>query len=402
MKYRIDFSRIAIITILVSLALVYPVLWLRILSNPAEYTGADFIAFYAAGRIADNEGAAFVYQLPLQKKYQEEVLQYDLEVQEVNPFVHPPFVIPFTQVAVTEDYLISFQRWALLMIFILALGVPFLISLINNFCSRTEKIIFALGIFLFFPLFQSIILGQDNALAFLGIALWMWGLIKNKDWAAGLGLALTTVRPHFALFLMLPFLFKRRAVLGWCMLVVFMWALSNIAFAGSNSLEGFLRILTVSGRGENFKINEEGMINFIGLVRRVIPVLSPILVRKTGWVCYALAFLSLGIYFGFKSGNIDGKDISMATIAGLFFSPHTHVQDLILLIIPIMVLVFLLMKKQVVPPKYVVLLPLLISLVLLFSYFSPMLIHSVPYVLMVGMLLAIWHYQKILPLVKNS
>jgi hypothetical protein len=158
----------------------------------------------------------------------------------------------------------------------------------------------------------------------------------------------------------------------------------------------------VSGSGENFKINEQNMINLIGLARRVFPGISPILARRIGWIFYALALSFLVIYFGFKNGTIDGKDVSLATIAGIFFSPHTHVQDMVMLIIPIMALVFLLMQKQVIPPNRVVLIPLFISFVLLFSYSSPVLMHSIPYVLMLGLLLAIWHYQKNFPTVNVS
>jgi hypothetical protein len=254
--------------------------------------------------------------------------------------------------------------------------------------------VFALGILLFFPLFQSILLGQDNALVFLGVSIWMWGLFRKKDWAAGLGLALTTVRPHFTLFFLILYLFKQRMVLVWFIFFVLILIVASFAYVGVGGVEGFIHILAVSGGGEHFKTNEQNMINFIGLMRRGFPDMSPVLVRKAGWVLFALALLLLGIYFGRKNGNMEGMNISMATVAGTFFSPHTHAQDMIMLVVPIMVLAFLLMKKQVVLPNRVVLLPLLISLVLLFSYFSPILTHSIPYILMFGLLVAIWHYQK--------
>jgi hypothetical protein len=56
----LNLRRALLTTGLVSLALVYVVLWLGMIGDPRERTGADFIAFYAAGRIARTEGAARV------------------------------------------------------------------------------------------------------------------------------------------------------------------------------------------------------------------------------------------------------------------------------------------------------------------------------------------------------
>lgn len=395
MKNRIDLSRTAIITIIISLALIYPLLWMKMLADPVQYTGADFIAFYAAGRIADNEGASQVYDLNLQQKYQKEVVMYDFALQNVNPFVHPPFVVPLTQLAVTADYIASFQRWALLMVLISALGTAFLISLHGGSFSPSEKVFLALGLLLFFPLFQSVILGQDNAIMFLGISIWMWGWFQKKDWAAGLGLALTMIRPHFALFLLTPFLFKHHTILVWFIIFAIALALTSLAFTGFSGVESFLHVLTVSGSGENFKINEENMINFIGLVRRIFPDLSPAYVRKAGWALYILALLSLCVYFSNKYRTIGGMEISLAAIAGIFFSPHSHVQDMLLFIIPITAISIVLLQKYIVQPNQVVLIPLLVSLILLFSNYSPLLLHSVPYLFMIGFLMAISYLQKI-------
>lgn len=396
MKTRIDLSRTTIIATIVSLALVYPLLWMKMLADPVQYTGADFIAFYAAGRIADNEGASRAYDLNLQQKYQQEVVMYDFELQNVNPFVHPPFVVPLTQLAVTADYIASFQRWALLMVVISALGTPFLTSLHDGSFTPSEKVFLTLGLLLFLPLFQSVILGQDNAIMFLGISIWMWGLFQKKDWAAGLGLALTTIRPHFALILLTPFLFKHRTILGWFIIFALALALISLAFTGFSGIESFLHVLTVSGSGENFKINEESMINFIGLVRRIFPGLLPAYVRKAGWALYILVLLSLCIYFGNKNRTIGGMEISLAAIAGIFFSPHSHVQDMLLFIIPITAMSILLLKKKIFRPNQVVLIPLLVSLILLFSNYSPPLLHSVPYLFMIGFLMALSYLQKIL------
>ncbi len=54
---RVDFRRIFVIAGLVSLVIIYALLWLRMIASPSERTGSDFIVFYTAGQIAQTDGA---------------------------------------------------------------------------------------------------------------------------------------------------------------------------------------------------------------------------------------------------------------------------------------------------------------------------------------------------------
>ena len=365
------------------------------LADPIQYTGADFIAFFAAGRIADNEGAAHAYDLNLQKKYQEGVVMREIAPQETFPYIHPPFVIPLAQLAATPDYLAAFQRWAVMMIIISTLGVLFLTATTAQWLPRSQNIIFAFSLILFLPIFQSILLGQDNAIIFLGASLLIWGIRQKKDWASGLGLALTLVRPHFALFLLLPVLLQKRSVLKWFILFTAALAAFSLLYVGMDGLKGFLQILTVSGNGEGYRTNEENMINLIGLTRRLLPMLTSSFVRAMGWACYGTAFLFLGIYFfKSKSTTILETQISLAAIAAIFFSPHSHGQDMILFIIPLITIILAMLEKKTIAPNQAALIPLGVSFALLFSYYSPTLIHSIPYLLMLTLLFTLWKIQK--------
>ncbi|GAB4544319.1 MAG: hypothetical protein Fur002_17400 [Anaerolineales bacterium] len=386
MKSKIDLLRIAIVTIIFSLALIYPLLWMKMLADPAQRTGADFIAFYAAGRIVNDEGAARAYDLALQKKYEREALGADFEFSETNPFVHPPFVLPLVQLAVTENYIASFQRWALLMIAFFAAGIPLLAALFRPFLLRAQRWQLVLALFLFFPSFQSVLLGQDNALMFFGVALCLWGLQNQKDWAAGLGLALMTIRPHFVLFFLPVFLFRRRPALMWFAGFAALLALFSAAYAGADGIRGFLHILAVSGAGEGFKINETAMINLIGLLRRTLPNLSPHMARQIGWGAYALALLSFIIYAA-RSPLSDFALAGISALSALFFSTHTHVQDMLLFLVPLLAWTLSQLEQKRLSAESLPALPLGLSLILLFSFAAPALTHSIPYVLTLGFFL---------------
>lgn len=209
---KINFRRVFVVSGLTTLVIVYVVLWARMISNPVERTGADFIAFYAAGRIAQNEGPEQAYDLALQQKYEEEVVGFAIDPQQMSPYLHPPFVVPLAQAVALDDFVLSFILWNLVMLTFLGLGGIVLFRLLKDGFSRPQWLVVAAGILLFFPCYESLINGQDSAILYLGACLWMYGVLKNKDWLAGAGLAVMAIRPHLALLLALPFLFKRRRV----------------------------------------------------------------------------------------------------------------------------------------------------------------------------------------------
>ena len=53
---RIDFRRVFVAGGLASLAIVYALLWARMVSSPAERTGSDFISVYTGGWLTCGEG----------------------------------------------------------------------------------------------------------------------------------------------------------------------------------------------------------------------------------------------------------------------------------------------------------------------------------------------------------
>ena len=91
-----NFRRVFIIVGIASLFLSYFGIWVRFINDPVERTGADFIHFYSAGRIAQSEGAAHVYDLLLQQEIQEQQVGFPLAPGQVLPYNHLPFLIPHT------------------------------------------------------------------------------------------------------------------------------------------------------------------------------------------------------------------------------------------------------------------------------------------------------------------
>ena len=368
-------------------------LWLRMITTPVEYTGADFIAFYAAGRIAQAEGPAHVYDLELQQHYEEEVVGFEVAPEHISPFLHPPFIVPLARALALDDFILSFVLWDLVMLAFLVLGALPLFYLLREGLSRQQRLVLLAGILLFFPCYASLVIGQDSAIFYFSACIWMFGMLTKRDWLAGLGLAGMTVRPHLALPLALPFLFKRRGVWWWFLIGAAVLALFSLVYVGVDGIEGFFRVLLVSGRGENYHTGEEHMFNTIGLLLRTVPALPRLYVRWTGWSTYLLAIIGLCVLWA-RVPRVEERHVSLAVILSLFTAPHSHIQDLVLLIIPLACLMLVLIHKKYLLSRDAVLLPLAASWVLLFSFFAEFLKYGVYYLFILFLLIALWFPER--------
>jgi len=216
------------------------------ISNPAERTGTDFIHFYTAGRIAQSYGYPAVYDLKLQQKFEQDVVGFELAEGQVLPYNHAPYLIPILKVLVSENYIMSFVRWVTFLISAYLASSIIFINTIFLEQQQKEKRILLSGMMTFYPFYVSILLGQDTALLFTGVVLWCVGFLKKNNWLAGLGLALTTIRPHICLMLAIPFLFQNRKI--WWRFFMFSSILTalSLLLLGTEGLKSFVNILLVS------------------------------------------------------------------------------------------------------------------------------------------------------------
>src|SRR3990172_1997399 len=270
-----SFRRIFIIAGIASLFISYLGIWIRLISDPVQRTGSDFIHFYSAGRIAQNEGLSHVYDLALQQDYEEEQVGFSLAQGQVLPYNHLPFLIPILQIIVTANYVNSFYKWMLIMIVLYIIGIIILCRVLRQAgIDQSSTLLTALGGLLFLPVFFSLMNGQDTALLFLGASIWMYGLFSGKETVAGLGLSLTTIRPHIALILALPMLFSHRKVFWGFVLGAGLLAVFSLSILGLEGTREFIDILLISAGGEWYGLKENTMYNLIGLLTRASPWLE--------------------------------------------------------------------------------------------------------------------------------
>lgn len=344
------------------------------IASPSLRTGTDFSAFYAGGRVAQTHGFSNAYKIELQQSVQEELLGFPLVEGQALLYNHIPYLLPILSLLVSENYVTSFLQWALLMIVAYTAGV--LVFLRNTRIGFNPLLL--IGALLFFPFFQSILLGQDTALLFLGVAIWCAGMKTKNDWLAAIGLALTTVRPHLCLALAIPLFFSHRSVAWKFILTAGILILFSLILIGKEGSLDFVHILQISAGGTWYGMKESAMVNLIGLLTRISHGIEPELIRALGWAGYGIGILlSIMVWRRYET-DLPVK-ISMTIIFALFFAPHLHYHDLTLLVIP---LGFSSAKDNRIP-----LISLGVSLLLLML---TSLFYVLPYLLYIGLLWAVF------------
>jgi hypothetical protein len=414
-RRRISLLRALVIIAVGSLLLIFPLLWLRVMRDPAQRTAADFLPFYAAGRIAITEGMSKVYDLEAERRAEDDVLnstliQYyasqgrtvtpqdlgpALKPNEVNPFPHPPFILPILAVLARLDYVPAFVLWSLLMT---VLFIASAVVLLRQFpqAARADRWTLFFGSVLFFPAFFSLINGQDTGILFLGAVLWYIGLVQEDDRLAGLGLALTAIRPQLALAYSLPFLFKRRKVWWWFCLGAGLLAVFSLVLLGRTGTVNYLHILTLSASGSGYTfINDTFHIDLTGLLPRTFPWMATSLVRTIAWIGYGVAMIFLIVVWA-RSARIEEKNIGLAVLVSVVFVPHFNYHDLVILLVPLYGILRALIGRKLTTVESAVMLPLGVTILLFITYFFlPALKYPILYPLMALIVLALWFPEKI-------
>jgi len=347
------------------MALIYLFLWLHMINDPRQRTGSDFISFYSFGRVAQTQGFEHIYDVNGQQNIQQEVVGFPI-VPEF--YTHVPFISAISALIVDNNYIHSFIRWAIVLIFLNAISsYLFVRALQENDLKREETIVLFTGIFLFFPTFSAFLNGQDDAILLLGLAIWLWGWFSEKPFLAGVGLSLTTVRPQTALFLAIPFLFKYRRVfwgfaLGSTILVIISWVLVK-----TQGLVGFISSLQSIESTIWTQPHALDMPTLSGIIRRNFQVIDVALVRNLIWGCYTAGIICFCLVW-YKSKEILEKHIGLLALVSILLVPYAHYHDLVILLVPIVCLIRVLSSKKAMDAGIVAMIPLAISLIALVGF----------------------------------
>jgi hypothetical protein len=155
----------------------------------------------------------------------------------------------------------------------------------------------------------------------------------------------------------------------------------SLAAVGLDGVRGFINVLQVSAGGDWYGMKEPLMVNLVGLLWRITPGLGADAIHWTGWAVYGITLVGLCVLW-FHSRDIGEKQIGLAIVLAVFVVPHLHYHDLTLLTVSVLALLLLLVRGGFLHPQEAALIPLALSLALLFSNFAPALKLNFPYLIM--------------------
>jgi len=370
-------------------------LWSNVIIHPKTSRPTDFSIFYTAGRLANAGQYTHLYDIQAQLRVQGLLLNLSLRPDELLPYNHPPLLVPILQIVCTPDYLASYWRWTLVMVCLLGVTAYLIDKLLRGIkVGGGSRFLIILAALSFYPVFTSLLKGQDTAFLLLAGMLWLYGMINKKDSIAGLGLAMMVIRPQIAIILAVPFLFNRRGVWWWFCAGGAVLSLYSLALVGFTGIRDFVNLLFISASGQGFGMNQNAMFNFTGMMLRLFPSLNVGVIHDLAWGLFLAAAVGLSILWKIIK-EIRLRHLVLAVCLSLFAAPHLHYHDLAFLLVPLIGVVLTTGDRKwlwgsVSPAVMLV----VASLVLLFADFWDPMRFTVPYLLMLVLPLLAWWLEK--------
>ena len=307
----------------------------------------DFTIFYTAGKCLREGLGRRLYDPATQWRLQQSFAANVQNRQSPLPYNHPPFEALLFAPLAAMPYSRAYTVWALINILLLVLFWRLIrrrLPLLNQFSAALPLA----AVFAFFPVFVAVLQGQDSILLLALCTLALLALEAERDFSAGVCLALGLFRPQLVLPMAAVLLLRRRwqAVAGLgaggCAL-----ALISAGVVGWQELfayPGYLLHLNANLAGSG--IQPRDMPNLRGMLFRLLG-------GDTAWVSGLVAAGSLalvGLAAWKWSAEARQPDFDMGfgltvTVAALV-SYHMLAHDLSLLLIPLLLAAEWLLRER--------------------------------------------------------
>ena len=316
---------------------------------------SDFISFYTAGQILQRDEAEKLYDLNLQYEIQREHAPGVNIRAGALPFVRPPFEAWLFLPLAKLDYFSAFLLWDLLTIALLIATSVMARSHIPGL-NGVPAILTVLAMFSYYPVFLTLLQGQDSVVLLLVFFLTYVTLRAQRELTGGLVLGLGIFKFPLVIPFLIPFFVAKRIRLlaGFCITSLVLAGIS-LWTTGVRSLSeypGYLLAVDKFARGVNDPRdmpNLRGLLSVIlghsvspGVLKIVIAVVSLLLV---GWLATK--------YHAFVPGEstLFSLAFSLDVIVTMLVSYHAHVFDLVLLLPFLGISLGMVMSQDSLPPQ---------------------------------------------------
>jgi hypothetical protein len=306
----------------------------------------DFTIYYSAGTMVRQGLGHQLYDEAMQFKVQREFSPEVANRLAALPYNHPPFeaalFVPFTYV----PYPWAFALWDLANLAMLV-SLPFLLRPHLPQLQNYPWPLWVLANLAFFPIFITLLQGQDAILLLFLYAVAFVCLKENRDVWAGGWLALGLFKPHLALPLIFLLLVQgRKRILAGFALVAAILVLVSIAIVGKQGMELYPRyVIHLENTLARGAIVPSDMPNLRGALSILFPTESHM---ASAVLVISLALLLFTVFECRKIhlNNLFDLKFSLAALATVLVSYHALIYDLSVLMLPVLLLADELLRKR--------------------------------------------------------
>jgi hypothetical protein len=184
--------------------------------------GADFCAYYIAGKFVSARPAQSLYQLPF---YADGRMNLNAEVPLSSawhaastyyhlpyaaPYIYPPFFAVLMKPLAHLSYASAFAVWNMLTVLLIVSAVLLSLDLRGVRVDGKLALIVGIGVFLYYPVLDDLFFGQIGGLILFLTAAGVWLLAKNRNWMSAFCFAVATLIKLTPVLVVPVLIFHRR------------------------------------------------------------------------------------------------------------------------------------------------------------------------------------------------
>lgn len=294
---------------------------------------ADFVGYYEAAKLS--AASANLYDFNTQLAFLNQIVApAHTDIAWAIPYP-PTFYLlaaPLSMLSLTDAYVF----WKFVSVPVGLLGASVLLFAQERF-SKIDRAAILVAIVSNTPALLAIRAGQFSFVALALVSLYCWSFLQKKSIIAGLCLGfLGVVKPHYAIFLAIPVLILRRwKVLGCAAALAAVVLIATGMRFGWHILPDYLHYLSDVYTSPNYTAISPGeQVNFRALIMYDLLHLPTNNVVVTFGTVSLLIGLAMSFFIWLKSSSrpqLFGWAMSVSLVLSLFFGPHVHIHDCLLL-----------------------------------------------------------------------
>jgi hypothetical protein len=331
--------------------------WIITLQLPSLYSGFDFSAYYLAAKLVSRRRGQNLYDLPLyadgrmnlntsaplHSAWQSAAIRF--HVPFAAPFIYPPFFSVVMKPLAHLSFDTAFIAWKIILVFLLGVAVMLSLKLGGIPIGRKLTLMLGVGLFSYYPLGDSLFMGQIDCLTMFLLAASVWLLAKNETLVSPLCFAAATLLKLTPVLAIPLFLFHRRwkwlgAYAAWmgCLLIV------SVNQAGWAMHRRFWRVVMPSISCGSPACQNSSLVAYVQqLYQREAPSVAPVTIPPhacavSRLVAFAVYSLLLARFYRRLRDRELVRDLVLMVLVELAVSPIAWWHDYTIALLPFLYL----------------------------------------------------------------